>query len=162
MTSPVAVITAAAHRGGKRIVEALVDDGWDIAVWGLATMRSRVVYVEARGQRATSVRGNIEDPLSVRFMVAHTRETFPVVDAVVHVGADHLALADDGSDPATEALVAMGAAAIVYLAETEWDAAATTAWCRARDVEAVVIDATLKVHALAPLVRATLATSGSG
>ena len=162
MTSPVAVITAAAHRGGKRIGDFLVDDGWDLAFWATAGLHTRAATAASKGQRAAVARGNLADPRSVAFMVAATREVFPVVDAVVHVSADHLAFGDDGSDPATDALVAMGAAVVVYLAEPGWDASSTIAWCGARQVEAVVVDATLKVHTLAPLVRESLAATGAG
>jgi NAD(P)-dependent dehydrogenase (short-subunit alcohol dehydrogenase family) len=158
VSSPLAVITAAAHRGGKRIADVLVDDGWDIAFWGMAVMRSRAASVVARGHRAAVARGNIADPASVRFMLATTRETFDDVDAVVHIGADHLAIAVDGSDPSTEALVASGDRGGRVPRRAGLNPAPTVARCRERDVEAVVIDATQKVHELAPLVQQTLAT----
>ena len=153
---PVVVITAAAHRAGKRIGDHLVDDGWDVAFWGLASLASRVERAVAVGRRASSVRGNISDPVSVRLMVAETRETFPAVDAVVHIATDHLALVDDGSDAATDALVSLGGVRVVYLAAPSWDPSATLRWCEARKVEATVLDATDKVHNLAPAVRAAL------
>jgi NAD(P)-dependent dehydrogenase (short-subunit alcohol dehydrogenase family) len=151
---PVAVITAAAHRAGKRIVEHLVDDGWDLAFWGMAAMRSRAAWVETRGRRTSIARGNILDPVSVRFMVATLRETYDAVDAVVHVAADHLAFAADGSDPATNALVGLGAVKVAYVVEPSVDMESTVGWCAARQVEAHLIDGDDKVHNIAPAVAA--------
>jgi hypothetical protein len=112
---PVAVVTAAAHAGGKAIALGLADAGFDVVFWGLAALRTRCHDVEARGRRALSLRGNILDPVSVRFLIADTTAVFPTVDAVVHVAADHLAIDADGNDPATAALVAAGAKTVVYV-----------------------------------------------
>jgi NAD(P)-dependent dehydrogenase (short-subunit alcohol dehydrogenase family) len=153
---PVVVITAAAHRAGKRIADHLVDDGWDVAFWGLDSMRTRVATAIGLGRQAIAVKRDILDPMAVRVMVDETRETFPAVDAIVHIAADHLAIADDGSDPATAAALSLGAVHVVYLGEPGWDATATTAWCGARQVEVTVLDKTDKVHNLAPAVRGAL------
>lgn len=155
MSAPVAVVTAAAHRGGKRVGDQLVDDGWDLALWSLAVLRSRVVHAEAKGRRAVAVRGNIADPRSVAFLVAETTEAFPTVDAVVHLDADELAFDASGSAPTTAALVELGAVKVVYVAHG--DCAAPRSWCAEHEVDVLVLDAGDKVYNIAPAVASFLA-----
>ena len=157
MSAPVVVLTAAAHRAGKRVGDQLVDDGWDIAFWSLAVLRSRVVHAEAKGRRAVALRGNIADPRSVAFLVAETTERFPTVDAVVHLDADELALDETGTDPATSALVELGAVKVVYVAATAFTADVALSWCATHEVDALVLDAADKIHNIAPAVAAFLA-----
>ena len=75
---------------------------------------------------------------------AHLPQT---VDAVVHV---------DGDDSMTRALAELGASVVVVLQQPGRDHVATVEWCDVHEVEIVLVDATKKVHELAPLVRATL------
>ena len=154
---PVAVLTAAAHRAGKRIGDTLVDDGWDVGLWSLAALRARVEHAKSRGRRAVAIRGNIADARSVTLLQAETRAELGNVDAAVHLAADELALADDGSDPATTALVALGAIKVVYIGATAWDPSPALAWCAAHEVDAIYLDATRKVHDLTPTVASFLA-----
>jgi hypothetical protein len=69
------------------------------------------------------------------------------VDAVVHV---------DGDDSMTRALVEIGATVVIVLAHPGQDHADMVTWCEEQQVEAVVVDATKKIHELAPLVRGML------
>jgi NAD(P)-dependent dehydrogenase (short-subunit alcohol dehydrogenase family) len=154
---PVAVLTAAAHRAGKRIGDTLVDDGWDVGLWSLAALRARVEHAKSRGRRAVAIRGNIADARSVALLQAETRAELGSVDAVVHVAADELTVVDDGSDPATSALVALGAVKVVYIGPPTWEPSTALAWCAANEVDAVYLDATRKVHDLTPAVAAFLA-----
>ena len=154
---PVAVLTAAAHRAGKRIGDALVDDGWDLALWSLAVLRARVEYARARGRRAVAIRGNVADPRSVAFLRADTITEFPTVDAVVHLAADELAVDADGSDPCTAALVEHGAVRVVYIGAPTWDPSPALTWCTAHEVDAIALDASDKVHNLTPTVASFLA-----
>jgi hypothetical protein len=156
--SPVAVLTAAAHRGGARVTRWLVDGGWDLVFWESFAMRARVLEVEARGQRAVSAAGEIGDAAWVDRLATTTAAAFPTVDAVVHLAASELALDGDGADPATRALVDLGAVKIVYVAPPGVDVDAAVRWCSARGVEATAVDAALKIHALAPLISSTLST----
>lgn len=154
---PVVVLTAAAHRAGKRIGDALVDDGWDLALWSLAVLRARVERAHALGQRAVALRGNVADPRSVAFLIADTTRHLGAVDAVVHLAADELAVETDGSDPATGALVEHGAVRVVYIGAPTWDPSPALAWCAAHQVDAIALDATRKVHDLTPTVAGFLA-----
>ena len=155
---PVAVLTAAAHRAGKRIGDALVDDGWDLALWSLATLRSRVEHAHARGRRAVAVRGNVADARSVALLRADTVAAFPAIDAVVHLAADELAIdPSTGEDPCTAALVELGAVRVVYIGAPSWDPPPALAWCASRQVDALALDATRKVHDLTPTVASFLA-----
>ena len=69
------------------------------------------------------------------------------IDAVVHV---------DGDDTMTRALVEVGATVVVILAHPGQDHDGTVSWCDEREVEVIVVDATKKIHELAPLVRGML------
>ena len=154
---PTAVLTAAAHRAGKRIGDALVDDGWDIGLWSLAVLRARVERAHALGRRATAVRGDVADPVSVGLLVADTQRQLGTVDAVVHLAADELAVDADGSDPCTAALVELGAVKVVYIGAPQWDPSPALAWCAAHQIDALALDATRKVHDLTPTVASFLA-----
>jgi NAD(P)-dependent dehydrogenase (short-subunit alcohol dehydrogenase family) len=156
---PVAVLTAAAHRAGKRIGDALVDDGWDLALWSLAVLRSRVEHAQARGQRAVALRGNVADARSVALLLADTARELGTVDVVVHLAAEELTIdPTTGADPATLALVEHGAVRVVYIGAPTWDPSSALAWCAAREVDALALDATRKVHDLTPTVASFLAS----
>jgi NAD(P)-dependent dehydrogenase (short-subunit alcohol dehydrogenase family) len=154
---PLAVLTAAGRRAGKRIGDTLVDDGWDIGLWSLATLNARVERVHALGRRAVAIRGDVADARSVALLVDAMRDELGNVDAVVHLAADELAVGDDGSDPATTALVALGAVKVVYIGAPGWDPSPSLAWCAAHRVDATYLDATRKVHDLTPTVASFLA-----
>ena len=154
---PAAVLTAAAHRAGKRIGDALVDDGWDLALWSLAVLRSRVAHAEAKGRRAVAIRGNVADPRSVALLLAETTTELGAIDAVVHLAVDELAFDADGADPATTALVDHGAIRVVYIGAPHWDPTAALDWCATHAVDAIALDATRKVHDLTPTVATFLA-----
>jgi len=154
---PVAVLTAAAHRAGKRIGDTLVDDGWDVALWSLATPRARVEHARSRGRRAVAIRGDVADPRSVALLVTETRDELGGVEAVVHLAADELAMDVGGSDPATAALVELRAVKVVYIGAPSWDPSAALEWCVAHHVDALALDTTRKVHDLTPTVASFLA-----
>ena len=111
-------------------------------------MRKPVVVITGARRRAGKRIGDhLEDAGWDVVRWEHGSPLPVAVDAVVHV---------DGDDAMTRALTDLGATVIVVLAQPGRDHTETVAWCDGREVEIVLIDATKKVHELAPLVRATL------
>jgi meso-butanediol dehydrogenase/(S,S)-butanediol dehydrogenase/diacetyl reductase len=83
----VAHVTGAARGIGKAIALRLAQDGHDVAVSDLPTMKSELDVtrkeLEDHGVRATSLTGDVSDPDSVRRLVADTADELGALDVFV-------------------------------------------------------------------------------
>ena len=114
----VAMVTAAAHKFGKPLVEHLARAGTDVAITSLALLSSRPKVIKKMGGRAIALRMNANDPASVRLALQAITPQFGALDLLVHIAPHELAETSSGLDPCSEAVASTmqgRGGAIIYL-----------------------------------------------
>jgi len=91
MPSGVALLTAAAHKGGKEIGLALAADGYDVVVSSEAMLRGRAAAIRATGRQAEAFR-NVTYEDSELDELLQLCATLGPLTLLVHVAPDHVPL----------------------------------------------------------------------
>lgn len=128
-TDRVALVTGGSGAVGREIAAALARDGLDVAVGYYrdeAGARRAIEAVEAHGQRAVAVQGDVTDPEDAAALIDRSAELgslATVVNAAGVVAPGSIAGASDRIDDVlatnVEGAIAVAEAAVPHLAETD-------------------------------------------
>jgi NAD(P)-dependent dehydrogenase (short-subunit alcohol dehydrogenase family) len=83
-SSKVAVVTGAARGIGRRVAEALADEGYALALTDVRECRETVAAVRERGRDALDVPGDVSVEAHVAALTGQVRERFGRVDLLVN------------------------------------------------------------------------------